>query len=159
MDSDRSFFNHFLVEIFNEILKIEEACLADGDFGNLSVREVHVIDTVCTAEDDGRSTKAADIAESLRITAGTLSISVSLLEKKGYLLRKKDNTDKRVVRIGCTPIGRKAHRIHNEFHAEMVDSVISALTDDEQAALTKALGSISDFFREKGKKNSGGDIN
>ena len=38
--------NTFLVNVFNNILRLEEASLAKGDFRNLSINELHVIEAV-----------------------------------------------------------------------------------------------------------------
>ena len=38
--------NQFLVEIFHEVLRREDAAIASGGFQNLSAREVHVIEAV-----------------------------------------------------------------------------------------------------------------
>ncbi|MHB1315425.1 MAG: MarR family winged helix-turn-helix transcriptional regulator [Christensenellales bacterium] len=154
MDDRFSVLNRFLVEIFNEILKIEEQSITDSRFIDLSVREMHVIEAVCLAEAKGNSSKAADIAEDLNVTAGTLTTAVSLLEKKGYLVRQKDKQDRRVVRIHSTEKGKAVDIVHKEFHKQMVNNILCALNEEEQLVFIRALSSISVFFR-KNKKNKG----
>ena len=90
---------YFLVKVFNDVLKTEEGCLSTGEFKDLSIREMHIIESVCRANDNGTDNRASTIAQDQRITAGTLTTAVSLLEKKGYLFRKQDVKDKRVIRI------------------------------------------------------------
>ena len=36
--------NDFLVNLFNDILRIEEHCLSSNEFKNLSIKEIHIID-------------------------------------------------------------------------------------------------------------------
>ena len=92
--------NQFLVEIFHEVLRREDAAIASGGFQNLSAREVHVIEAVCEAETRGEGeNSSAEIARRLGITAGTLSAAVKVLERKGYLTRRRDERDKRIVRL------------------------------------------------------------
>ena len=71
--------NQFLVEIFHEVLRREDAAIASGGFQNLSAREVHVIEAVCEAETRGEGeNSSAEIARRLGITAGTLSAAVKV---------------------------------------------------------------------------------
>lgn len=148
MEQYGAMLNRFLVEVFNEILKTEELCLA-GAYRDLSLRELHLIDEVCRAADEGRDNRATAIAAAQRVTAGTLTTAVTLLEKKGYLERQRDERDKRVVRILPTEKARRAEVRHAEFHQEMVDGVLGALPPEELDVFVRALGSVADFFRHK----------
>lgn len=148
MDGSRETCNRFLVEVFDEILKTEEECLT-GQFTNLSPRELHLIEEVCRAVDSDRDNRATAIAAAQRVTAGTLTTVVSLLEKKGYLERRRDELDRRSVRIYPTQKARRADAVHAKFHREMVDEVLAHLTDDEAQALVGALGSLTAFFQKK----------
>lgn len=80
VESRGEVLNQFLVEVFGQILKAEAACLAGKD---LSLRELHLIDAVCRAVDQGGDNRSTAIAAALGITAGTLTSAVNLLEKKG----------------------------------------------------------------------------
>jgi len=152
MRQEATAINLFLVDVFNEILKTEETCVADSGFKNLSLREIHVIEAVCNAENNEGDNRATAIADTLRITAGSLTTAVTLLEKKGYLKRTRDEKDKRVVRISSTPLGRQASAKHIEFHKEMVDSILQAITPEEAVILTRALSGVTAFFRAKYRK-------
>ena len=138
--------NHFLVEVFNDILKAEAFLVTRSEFKNLSLRELHVIEAVCNAEVNQTDNRATTIANTLRVTAGTLTTSVSLLEKKGYLLRKKDEKDKRVVRIYSTDLGKAANKEHEYFHETMVDYILNELTDEEVDVFVKSLSKVGAFF-------------
>ena len=83
--------NDFLVGVFNDILRLEEANLRQS-CGNLSVTELHVLDAVARC---GPLCGMADIAAALKVTAGTATVAVKTLEQKGYLVRTRHKTDKR----------------------------------------------------------------
>lgn len=146
METQRETCNRFLVEVFDEILKVEEACLA-GQFADLSLRELHLIDEVCRAVDEGRDNRSTAIAAAQRVTAGTLTTAVGLLEKKGYLERHRDESDRRAVRIFPTEKARRANAVHARFHQEMVDQALSHLSDQEAQILVAALQGLTAFFR------------
>ena len=138
--------NLFLVRVFNEILRTEERDLA-GRFPDMSLRELHLIDAVCRAVDQGGDNRSTAIAAALGITAGTLTSAVNLLEKKGYLLRRRDERDKRVVHLLPTERGRAADARHRDFHRQMVAHVLDGLTDEEAECTLRALGRVAEFFR------------
>lgn len=138
--------NRFLVGIFNEILKTEELFVSKT-FNNLSVREIHVIEAVCNVEAAGEDNRSTSIAERLKVTAGTLTTAVVQLERKGYLIRERDQKDKRIVHILPTSDGRQAQQYHMEFHKNMVDAAVDRLTEEETEVFVKALDSIAVFFR------------
>ena len=140
--------DRFLVEVFNDILKAEEFYLS-GSCPDLSVRELHLIEEVCRAVDEGRDNRASAIAAAQRVTAGTLTQAVSQLERKGYVERVRDRTDKRSVRLYPTERGRDADRRHAAFHQEMIEEVVAELPQEEQLVLLRALDRISKFFQEK----------
>ena len=140
--------NRFLVEVFNDILKTEELHATES-FADLSLREVHLIEEVCLAVDHQRDNRATAIAAAQRVTAGTLTTVVNQLEKKGYLIRRRDDTDKRAVRLYPTEKGREANAQHGEFHREMVEDIMSVLSEEERNVFRKALVGIASFFRGK----------
>lgn len=58
MNKQEQILNDFLVEIFNEILKVEGNALKKGKFKNLSIREMHVIEAVVKNEKAGNNTSS-----------------------------------------------------------------------------------------------------
>lgn len=151
MYENKEKLNRFLVDVFNEITKTEEKCIAKGRYNNLTIRELHVIEAICICNEQGKNT-VTSISAFLGIVPGTLTVSLNSLGKKGYIQRIKDETDKRVVRVIATCEGEKANAAHKRFHEQMVDDVFATLTHEEMQVLIKGLGSISSFFREKTNK-------
>ena len=138
--------NHFLVKVFNEILRVEETSLKKSEFKNLSVREMHVIEVICNANESGSGNRATDIAQALGISAGTLTIAVSSLERKGYVKRIQDVKDKRIFRLSATEKGIGANQAHQRFHHEMVMNVMNTLDTQEIDVLINGLKSLETFF-------------
>lgn len=148
MNTHGETLNRFLVEVFNEILKTEEQALT-ADWPDLSLREFHLIEEVCRAEKLHRDNRAGVIASAQRVTAGTLTTAVNLLERKGYLERRRDSQDRRAVRLYPTEKGRQANEFHEKFHQEMVENVLSILTEEECQVFLRALSGVTIFFRKK----------
>lgn len=140
--------NDFLVEVFNDILKTEELYVTER-CADLSVREMHLIEEVCRAVDEGRDNRSSVIAAAQRVTAGTLTAAVNQLEAKGYLERVRDSGDKRSVRLCPTEKGREANRRHTDFHRELVAATVETLTPEETEVLVRGLSGIAAFIRAK----------
>ncbi len=143
-----STLNEVLVKLFREINTIEERAIKTGEYKELTVNDMHVIEAIDVFEPKNMTT----VAKALSVTTGTLTISVNSLVKKGYVERTRSEEDRRVVLISLTEKGRKAHAQHQKFHQEMIDAIIKELNVDEQVILEKALSNLNQFFRTIGKK-------
>ena len=108
--------NDVLVNLFNEILDLEERALITPEYKNISVNDMHIIDAVGIREQKNMST----VAKVLNVTVGTLTIAVNNLVKKGYIQRMRSQEDRRVVLISLTETGEKAYHHHKDFHEKMV---------------------------------------
>lgn len=137
--------NDVLVKLFRNINTIEEQAIRSGSFKDMTTNDMHVIEAIGL----GDAKNMTSVAKMLMVTTGTLTISVNSLVKKGFVERVRSEEDRRVVLISLTAKGRKAFRDHQQFHEEMVSSVVSSLSEEEQLILQKALGNLSEFFRAR----------
>lgn len=137
--------NHFFVTVFNDILRLEETSLAKGIHKQLSMSEMHVIEAVCNSQDQEANTMK-ELSSKLNITASSLTIAVKTLEQKGYLTRKKSESDKRKVYVSPTEIAKAANKDHAKYHEALVKSIMKELKEPEILALTTALETLHRFF-------------
>ncbi len=135
--------NELLVKLFREIMTIEERSLRQGEFRELSVNDMHVIEAIDVHEPKNMTA----VAKALNVTTGTLTISVNGLVKKGFVDRIRSEADRRVVLVSLTEKGRKAYIQHENFHKELVQAVIADLDEEEQEVLERALLDLTGFFR------------
>lgn len=138
-----STLNEVLVNLFRDIITIEEQAIRTGDYKELTVNDMHVIEAIDVCEPKNMST----VARALMVTTGTLTISVNGLVKKGYVERMRSEEDRRVVLISLTEKGRKAFEQHQTFHQSMINAVLEGLSREEQKVLEKALKNLTGFFR------------
>ena len=144
----RERLNRQLVGLFNRLLQQEERALAPLA-KDLSLREIHCIEQICAAS--GMSTMG-ELAERLGITLGTLTVSVNRLEFKGYVRRRRDARDRRIVRLLPTDKALAADRLHQAFHKGMVDDISRYLSEEELERLLEMLGSIEAYFQRRAGK-------
>lgn len=137
--------NELLVELFNDILQIEQKALSEGHFSDLSVTEIHTIEAI------GMYTPRSmgEVAQDLGITVGTLTTAINKLIKKEYVERKRIEEDRRVVLVELTKKGKLAYRVHEKFHKDMIKATVDGLNENEEEILTSSLEKLNVFFKEK----------
>lgn len=148
MDQKVSQINELLVEVYNDIGKIEDQALKQGEFKDLSITEIHTLEAVGMYH----SKTMSEVASALEITTGTLTTAVDKLIKKGYMERKRSESDRRIVNINLTRRGKLAYRIHEKFHKDMVKQVIVGFTQQEELALISGLEKLNDHLKRIYKK-------
>lgn len=132
-----------LVSIFENVLVAEEKSLRQGYFDNLSLAEMHTLDAIGPYE----SRTMTETAQILGITVGTLTVSVDRLVKKGFIERKRDEDDKRIVRISLTRDGKLASRLHGKFHKVLARRVLEPYSDEERALLLNLVEDIEKYMK------------
>ena len=154
MEKQKKDLNDFFVRVFNQILSWEEQSFKTMGIEGISLREMHIIEAVCVLRDSGRN-RMSEIAGYLAITPGSLTTSVNCLVKKGYLKRKNDERDRRVVFIIPEKRAEAVNAIHKELHKKMIDSITEDLCQEDIVAVLKALRGVSDFFSAREKVRRG----
>ena len=144
MDAFEQTFNDFLVNVFNSILKSEEALVRRGGAADISISELHLLDAAARCPPP-RNT-VSDLAAVLDITTPSVTVAVNKLVKKGCLAKEKGEGDGRAVHIALTPEGERIDALHTEFHLRMVRSAAAHLTEEEKTALLSGIRKLSVYF-------------
>ena len=139
--------NELLVQLFNDVLQIEEQTLKDGVLSDISVTEIHTIEAIGMYSESTMS----EVALKLKITVSTLTTAITKLIKKGYVERKRIEEDRRVVLVKLTKRGKLAFRLHQKFHGEMINNAIDGFSMEEEEILISSLNKLNDFFKQKYK--------
>ncbi|MDM8236459.1 MarR family winged helix-turn-helix transcriptional regulator [[Ruminococcus] torques] len=139
----RETINDILVNLFNEIWKLEEDAIITEEFKDITNNDMHIIEAIGLS---GENTMSM-VAKKMGITAGSLTTSVNGLVNKKYVVRQRSEQDHRVIFLRLTPKGVKAYEHHQEYHRQMTDAVIGTLGEEEIPVLIKTLKGLSDFFR------------
>lgn len=134
--------NDVLVRTFRNINEIEERAIRTGEYKDLTANDIHVIEVIGMGAKKNMST----VAKALRVTTGTLTISINSLVKKSYVERVRSEEDRRVVLVSLTEKGKRAFLHHQKFHEQMVDAIVEQLSEEEKLVLEKALQRINQFF-------------
>lgn len=136
-------FNDVLVNLFRDIMDIEEKAIITEEFKDITNNDMHVIEAI--GINGGRN--MTSVAKDLSVTVGTLTIAINNLVKKAYVERVRSEKDRRVVLVSLTDKGRRAFEHHKHFHQEMIEALVDGLAVEETEALVKALTNLVSFFR------------
>ena len=147
MDAFSRELNEMLVKTFWSVMKVEEQMLKQDPRLNLSISEFHLIESVGKADERGRT--IGDIALDLGIARPPVTVSVNKLQEKGYVDKRRDDKDGRVVYVTLSEKGRKINALHTYFHTQMVREVNGLLADEERDVLLRALSKLNVFFDRK----------
>lgn len=139
---DTAIINDVLVNLFNEIMDIEQKSIITEEFKDITNNDMHIIDAIGIGEPQNMSA----IARKLSVTMGTLTTSMNQLVKKGYVVRNRSEKDRRVVYIRLTERGERAYQHHARFHHEMVEAAISGLNTEEMTTVAQLLLRLKEFF-------------
>ncbi len=141
--------NTLLVTLFQNILNIEEKALITGEFQDITVNGMHIIEAIGIGEPKTSSA----VAKLLSVTMGTLTKEVDRLTRYGYVVRERSEEDKRLVLLSLTEKGVRAYYHHQKFHENMIQSVISQFDRKESEVLAKTLNGLIDYLKDNEEKN------
>ncbi len=134
--------NDVLVHLFYQIMDLEENAIITDEYKDLSVNDMHIIEAIGLGEGSNMST----IAKRMDITVGSLTTSMNSIVNKGYAVRKRSETDRRVVFIQLTEKGEQAYHHHAGFHASMTEAVVQKISPEEMPMLVDMLNNLTEFF-------------
>jgi DNA-binding MarR family transcriptional regulator len=135
--------NNILVDLFNDILSIEENSLRRDEFSDLSIRDFHIIEQIIKL---GRTNMSA-LAKVVRVTKGTLTVAIDQLVRKGYVKRDRKSTDRRIVEVWPTEKAIAADVNHQKFHKDMIDAVLDILDSNELEVLESAFSKLNGYLQ------------
>ena len=128
-----------IVEFYEKLSSWEHEVVRGSD---LTPGQMHAIEII----GHERSLRMKDLAEKLGVTTGTLTVSVDKLERKGLILRKPHETDRRSYRIVLTDAGEEHFAKHHEFHLKLTEEIASFLTPEELKSFEQALEKVIKQF-------------
>lgn len=146
MDFTKEMLNEILIKLFNVVLFSEEEFFKRKMEEKVTLKSVHVLEAIKKVELEEKNASMSKIASALGVTAGTLTVVLKKLEKKGYVTRKQSKEDKRKYYINLTKKAEKVINVHKEYHENMVDMITRNLSKREEESLVDLLSKIKYFF-------------
>ncbi len=145
--------NDMLLEVYHNILRVEEEFLRSDSRINLTIREMHLIECVGQDSENGRT--VSEIADYLKVAKPSVTVAVNKLERKGYLQKSGSQTDGRVVHVTLTREGRKVYLYHDRYHLNMIREIEDEFNEEEREYLVRVIGKLNKFFEKSAEANGG----
>jgi MarR family transcriptional regulator, organic hydroperoxide resistance regulator len=99
--------------------------------------------------DELSPTSVVDLARHMGVTAGTMSLAIDRLERKGYVVRLRDAADRRRVHVRLTSAGVRVRSATSVLDPERVDAVLARLTQDERTRAIRGLELLARASQEE----------
>lgn len=127
-----------LVQVIHKAAFIDNQPVDLGDGSLLTATEIHLIDMAGRNPGDTIS----DLAVRMGVTKSAVSQMVQKLVVKGYLIRCREEGNRKNICLHLTTSGKKAFEWHKSLHSnvdEEIISYLSALPEHEQTILLELL--------------------
>ena len=141
-----------LEEAFNYVanltMVIEERTLDAKLITDLTLGELHVLEIV----NKEATIPMTKVANQLKITVGSLTTCVNRLVKKEYLFRERDENDHRIIKVSTTPKAKKALKVHDLFHEQILLGVLDGVTiRDATKVMAQFARTLENYINPKEK--------
>lgn len=97
-----------------------------------------------------------ELAGKMFVKAPTLVAHLDRLERDGFVERRRDEADRRVVRVSITPAGRRLRQRLRRVAETCDEEIRSLLSENEQRVLERALGRLDAHFTTPTEERTAG---
>lgn len=87
-----------------------------------------------------------ELAKSCSTLPNTMTGVIDRLERRGFVRRRRDERDRRIVTVELTELGKEAVEITQEFLREYADLLLNRLAEDERDILIRLLQRITEPY-------------
>lgn len=135
--------NDAIISVYEKIGRVESLMNEKSEW-NLTINEIHILEKI--SENPGINIRY--LAEHLGVTTATVTVAVQKLQRKGYVIKKKSQSDLRGVVLSLTGEGTKVVRSHNIFHIRMVRIMSEGLSEYEKEVLFHSMAKLDGHLTE-----------
>ncbi|MBC8099372.1 MAG: MarR family transcriptional regulator [Armatimonadetes bacterium] len=88
----------------------------------------------------------SELAERASVSAPTMSTTITTLEERGWVVRRRSETDRRVVWVEIAQPGRDALAVMQHDVQTRIAQLLTGLSTEQQTALVEGLTVLRDVF-------------
>jgi len=97
---------------------------------------------------DNEGIKQKELAELTKRERATITKSLQRLEKKGFIIKENDLSDKKSPRLYLTDKAKELHKELIKEREKEIDNLSNSLTSTELDTLLDLLNKINDYLKE-----------
>lgn len=134
--------NELLRELIDKISRLENKKNLYKDLVDLTLNEIN---TIIVISNKGKKSMS-EIAATLGVTSGTPTVTIDRLISKGYVLRTRDDDDRRQVFVILSDKGTVVLNMVLELKNRVSMKVFGILSDSERRVMIEALSKVNKKF-------------
>jgi DNA-binding MarR family transcriptional regulator len=131
-------FGQLVDQIADWLYKTEIEEIQKSDLSELTYSELHTLKVIGTFTE----AKLFEIADKIGVSRPSMSATIDKLEKKAFVFRDKDQTDRRAVIIRLTKKGLEANKEHEKLHHRVAQALLGKLNDTQQELMVKVFENL-----------------
>ena len=132
-------YSRILVEFFELMSSWENSIVADRE---ISLPQMHLLEILGSRKE----LRMKELAGFLGVTTGTLTVMIHRLLLKGYVTKKRDESDRRSFIIGLSAKGESEYGNHHQMHMNLIEEIIDELGAGESDRLFSRLEQLQRVF-------------
>lgn len=130
-------------KLFDKYYKLESKKYLSKSLEDLTVIEIN---TILVIGHGSENKKMSEIANTLGVTFGTPTVTIDRLIKKGYVIRQRDEEDRRQVFISLSETGVDVFKSIVELRNKIAEKIFCILNPEERRALIDILSNLNSHF-------------
>jgi MarR family transcriptional regulator, organic hydroperoxide resistance regulator len=89
------------------------------------------------------------LARHMGVTPATMSLTIDRLERKGYVIRLRDTTDRRRVHLRLSTAGVRVRNASSVLDPSRVERLMTRLTEEERETAIRGLGLLAEAAQQQ----------
>ncbi len=130
-------------KLFDKYYKLESKKFFSKSLEDLTVIEIN---TILVIGHGSENKKMSEIANTLGVTFGTPTVTIDRLIKKGYVIRQRDEEDRRQVFISLSETGVSVFESIVQLRNKIAEKIFGILDPSERKALIDILSNLNSHF-------------
>lgn len=127
-------------KLFDKYYRLESKKFFCKSLEDLTVIEIN---TILVIGHGSENKKMSEIANTLGVTFGTPTVTIDRLIKKGYVIRQRDDEDRRQVIISLSETGVSVFESIVRLRNKIAEKIFGILEPDERKALINILSNLN----------------
>ncbi len=130
-------------KLFDKYYKLESKKFFSKSLEDLTVIEIN---TILVIGHGSENKKMSEIANTLGVTFGTPTVTIDRLIRKGYVIRQRDEEDRRQVFISLSETGVSVFEAIVQLRNKLAEKIFGILDIEERKSLIKILSTLNSHF-------------
>ncbi len=138
-------FYNLIREVYDAVMMEEMERSSEGLIKEMTFHELHTIENI----GDNPGATMTDLAKLAGVTTSSMTTMIDKLVTRGLVKRRRRNSDRRVVVVSLTELGKKAYREHGQVHAKVGQELLALMDDDERRVVLSLYEKILDWSKRQ----------